>query len=162
MAWWLGVPFSVLMLARWLADASAPKFWRLADALSEGKACTLDALASLPIGKGLVVRSISEQLAPQKKIAFICFGPLLYNALSVAQEMNATVVDMRFVKPLDVELVKALASSHDLIVTIEENAIMGGAGAAVVVVGAAVAVFVDVGGFHRAPHGIDDAGMPAG
>ena len=88
------------------------------------------ALESLPIGKGLVVRSISEQLPPQKKIAFICFGPLLYNALSVAKEINATVVDMRFVKPLDEELLCDIARTHDALVFVEDSAVRGGAGSA--------------------------------
>jgi 1-deoxy-D-xylulose-5-phosphate synthase len=88
------------------------------------------ALESLPIGKGLVVRSISEQLPPQKKIAFICFGPLLYNALSVAEEINATVVDMRFVKPLDEDLLCDIARAHDALVFVEDSAVRGGAGSA--------------------------------
>ncbi len=88
------------------------------------------ALESLPIGKGLVVRSISEQLPPQKKIAFICFGPLLYNALSVAKEINATVVDMRFVKPLDEGLLCDIARTHDALVFVEDSAVKGGAGSA--------------------------------
>lgn len=95
-----------------------------------GLETTGQALESLPIGKGIVVRSISEQLAPQKKIAFICFGPLLYNALSVAEEINATVVDMRFVKPLDEELLCDLARTHDALVFVEDSAVKGGAGSA--------------------------------
>lgn len=95
-----------------------------------GLETTGQALASLPIGKGLVVRSISEQLPPQKKIAFICFGPLLYNALSVAEEINATVVDMRFVKPLDEEMLCDIARTHDALVFVEDSAVKGGAGSA--------------------------------
>ena len=87
-------------------------------------------LESLPIGKGRVVRSISEDLAPQKKIAFICFGPLLYNALSVAQEINAAVIDMRYVKPLDEQLLCNIARTHDALVFVEDSAIQGGAGSA--------------------------------
>lgn len=81
-------------------------------------------LNTLAIGKGEVRRQ-------GKKVAILAFGSMLAPALEAAEKLNATVANMRFVKPLDVELVKALASSHDLIVTIEENAIMGGAGAAV-------------------------------
>ena len=88
------------------------------------------ALESLPIGKGHVVRSISEQSPPQKKIAFICFGPLLYNALSVAKEINATVIDMRFVKPLDEDLLCDIARTHDALVFVEDSAVKGGAGSA--------------------------------
>jgi 1-deoxy-D-xylulose-5-phosphate synthase len=81
-------------------------------------------LSTLPIGKGEVRRQ-------GKKIAILAFGSMLAPALTAAEKLNATVANMRFVKPLDVELVQTLANSHDLIVTIEENAIMGGAGAAV-------------------------------
>jgi 1-deoxy-D-xylulose-5-phosphate synthase len=95
-----------------------------------GLETTGQALESLPIGKGIIVRSISEQLTPQKKIAFICFGPLLYNALSVAEEINATVVDMRFVKPLDEELLCDIARTHDALVFVEDSAVKGGAGSA--------------------------------
>jgi 1-deoxy-D-xylulose-5-phosphate synthase len=87
-------------------------------------------LEALPIGKGLIVRIIDETLPPKKKIAFICFGPLLYSALSVADEMNATVVDMRFVKPLDEKLLLQIASTHDGLVFVEDSAIKGGAGSA--------------------------------
>ena len=87
-------------------------------------------LDALPIGKGLVVRSIDKSLSPKKKIAFICFGPLLYSALSVAEEINATVIDMRFVKPLDEKLLLAIADSHDGLVFVEDSATKGGAGSA--------------------------------
>ena len=81
-------------------------------------------LNTLPIGKGEVRRQ-------GKKIAILAFGSMLAPALEAAEKLNATVANMRFVKPLDVDLVKTLASSHELIVTIEENTVMGGAGAAV-------------------------------
>lgn len=84
----------------------------------------------LPIGKGRIVRSIRNEALPKKKIAFICFGPILYSALDVAEEINATVVDMRFVKPLDEELLLTIAQSHDALVLIEDSAIQGGAGSA--------------------------------
>ena len=87
-------------------------------------------LDTLPIGKGRIVRSISHEAPPKKKIAFICFGPILYSALDVAEEINATVVDMRFVKPLDEELLLTIAHSHDALVLIEDSAIQGGAGSA--------------------------------
>ncbi|MBU3610236.1 1-deoxy-D-xylulose-5-phosphate synthase [Polynucleobacter wuianus] len=89
-----------------------------------------ESLATLPIGKGFVVRSIDKALPPKKRIAFICFGPLLYTALSVAQEINATVVDMRFVKPLDDKLLIEIADSHDGLVFVEDSATKGGAGSA--------------------------------
>jgi len=87
-------------------------------------------LEALPIGKGIVVRCMDDAVPQQKKIAFICFGPLLYTALSVAQEINATVVDMRFVKPLDENLLLEIASTHDGLVFIEDSAVKGGAGSA--------------------------------
>lgn len=81
-------------------------------------------LEPLEIGKGMVRRQGSN-------VAMLVFGVQLTEALIVAEKLDATVVDMRFVKPLDEALVREMASSHDLLVTIEENAIMGGAGAAV-------------------------------
>jgi 1-deoxy-D-xylulose-5-phosphate synthase len=65
------------------------------------------------------------------KTALLVFGVQLAEALKVADKLDATVVDMRFVKPLDEALVRDIASRHELLVTIEENAIMGGAGSAV-------------------------------
>ena len=67
-----------------------------------------------------------------RRIALLAFGSMLKPALDAAEELNATVANMRFVKPLDDELVMKLALSHDLLVTIEENTIQGGAGSAVV------------------------------
>lgn len=61
----------------------------------------------------------------------LVFGNQLANALVVAEDMNATVVDMRFVKPMDEGMVTEMAQSHELLVTIEENAVQGGAGSAV-------------------------------
>jgi len=87
-------------------------------------------LETIPIGKGLIVRKPKNAQAPTKKIAFVCFGPLLYNALEVAEELDATVADMRFVKPLDEELLLDLAKSHDALVFIEDSATQGGAGSA--------------------------------
>jgi len=78
----------------------------------------------LEIGKG-IVRKEGE------KTAILCFGTLLQNALPVADELNATLVDMRFAKPLDEALLKQLATQHDTFVTVEDGAIMGGAGSAV-------------------------------
>jgi len=64
-------------------------------------------------------------------VAILAFGAMLKPALEAAEALDATVVNMRFVKPLDVELVKRIAESHHLIVTVEEHQIMGGAGSAV-------------------------------
>lgn len=81
-------------------------------------------LEPLPIGKGIVRRSGST-------VALLAFGVQLQEALQVAERLDATVVDMRFVKPLDEALVRELANTHKLLVTLEENSIMGGAGSAV-------------------------------
>ena len=77
----------------------------------------------LPIGRGEIIR-------PGKKIAILAFGSLLDTTKLVAEELNATLCNMRFVKPLDIELIKQVANSHDYIVTVEENVIAGGAGSA--------------------------------
>ncbi|SFM81263.1 1-deoxy-D-xylulose-5-phosphate synthase [Halopseudomonas yangmingensis] len=81
-------------------------------------------LEPLPIGKGLISRQ-------GQRVAILCFGTLHANALKAAEALDATVANMRFVKPLDGELVGQLAASHSLLVTLEENAVMGGAGSAV-------------------------------
>ncbi|RKV68472.1 MAG: 1-deoxy-D-xylulose-5-phosphate synthase, partial [Neisseria sp.] len=66
-----------------------------------------------------------------EKIAVIAFGSMVAPSLTAAENLNATVADMRFVKPIDEELIVRLARSHDYIVTAEENAEQGGAGSAV-------------------------------
>ena len=81
-------------------------------------------LTGLPFGKGEVRRQ-------GKGVAILAFGTLLYPALAAAERLDATVVNMRWVKPLDAELLLQVAASHDALVTIEEGAIMGGAGSAV-------------------------------
>ena len=87
-------------------------------------------LETLPIGKGIIARRIKNAEALEKKIAFVCFGPLLYSAMKAAEELDATVADMRFVKPLDEALLLDLAKNHDALVFIEDSAIQGGAGSA--------------------------------
>lgn len=81
-------------------------------------------MTALPIGKGVEKRTGSH-------VAILNFGTLLPAALQAAEELGATVADMRFVKPLDTALVDRLASQHQLLVTLEENTVQGGAGAAV-------------------------------
>ncbi|HCF2413543.1 TPA: 1-deoxy-D-xylulose-5-phosphate synthase [Pseudomonas aeruginosa] len=81
-------------------------------------------LQPVEIGKGVVRRRGS-------KVALLVFGVQLAEAMKVAEGLDATVADMRFVKPLDEALVRELAGSHELLVSIEENAVMGGAGSAV-------------------------------
>ncbi|WP_199636574.1 1-deoxy-D-xylulose-5-phosphate synthase [Serratia sp. PAMC26656] len=89
-----------------------------------GTGAPLEPLGALPIGKGVVRRE-------GEKVAILNFGTLLPEAAQVAEALNATLVDMRFVKPLDEQLVLELAASHEVLVTLEENAIMGGAGSGV-------------------------------
>ena len=78
----------------------------------------------LPWGKGEIRRQ-------GKEIVLLCFGSMVQIGLEVAEELDATVANMRFVKPLDGALVRQLAEDHVLLVTLEENALMGGAGSAV-------------------------------
>jgi 1-deoxy-D-xylulose-5-phosphate synthase len=86
------------------------------------------ALTSLPVGKGEMRRTAKRRT---NRIAILAFGPLLYPALAAAEELDATVANMRFVKPLDADLLRTLAHDHDAFVTIEENVVAGGAGSAV-------------------------------
>ncbi|MGJ8691979.1 MAG: 1-deoxy-D-xylulose-5-phosphate synthase [Thalassotalea sp.] len=90
-----------------------------------GTGVTLPAITeTLEIGKGKLIQTGNQ-------IAILSFGTLLAQAEQVASSLNATLADMRFVKPLDTELIDTLISQHDTIVTIEDNAIAGGAGSAV-------------------------------
>ena len=81
-------------------------------------------MSAIEIGKA---RSIKQG----NKVAILSFGTLLENAKVAAEELNATVIDMRFIKPLDTDAISELLGSHDVIVTLEDNAIAGGAGSAV-------------------------------
>ena len=81
-------------------------------------------LHALPFGKGEIRRQ-------GKRIALLAFGTLLYPGLEVGESLNLTVVNMRWAKPLDTELLAQIAQSHDALVTLEEGAVMGGAGSAV-------------------------------
>ena len=81
-------------------------------------------LSSIEIGKGIVRRE-------GKGIAILAFGSMVAPSIAAGEELNATVANMRFVKPLDTELVKRLAQEHDYLVTVEEGCVMGGAGSAV-------------------------------
>lgn len=81
-------------------------------------------LQTIEIGKGRIVRA-------GKRIAILAFGSMLSPALKAAEQFNATVADMRFVKPIDQDLIIKLANEHDVIITVEENCITGGAGSAV-------------------------------
>ncbi len=95
-----------------------------------GTGAIVDAsLNALPIGKAEL--KCKTTIKKGKKVAILAFGSMLKPALEAALVLGCSVANMRFIKPLDIELISELASTHDLIVTIEENALMGGAGAAV-------------------------------
>ncbi len=79
---------------------------------------------TVEIGKGRIILS-------GKGVAILCFGPLIHGAIQAAKKYNATVVDMRFVKPLDEALLTSLCKEHNTFVTVEDHAVMGGAGSAV-------------------------------
>jgi 1-deoxy-D-xylulose-5-phosphate synthase len=81
-------------------------------------------LTTIPLGKGEIKRQGA-------KIAILAFGTMVAPGLAAAEQLDATLANMRFVKPLDVELLRQLAREHDYLVTVEEGCIMGGAGAAV-------------------------------
>jgi len=81
-------------------------------------------MTALPVGRGEVRRE-------GKRVAILAFGSMLAPALAAGNELNATVANMRFVKPVDRELAYRLAATHELLVTVEENVVAGGAGAAV-------------------------------
>jgi len=88
-------------------------------------------MTALPVGKGEIRRQGKKIALMSKKVAILAFGSMLNVSLEAAEELDATVANMRFIKPLDDELVAKLADGHDLLVTIEENVIEGGAGSAV-------------------------------
>jgi 1-deoxy-D-xylulose-5-phosphate synthase len=90
-----------------------------------GTVCGAD-LTPLPFGKGEIRRASSSQ-----KIAILCFGTMLYPALQIAESLDATVVNMRWAKPLDTALLQMVVQSHESLVTLEEGCVMGGAGSAV-------------------------------
>ena len=85
-------------------------------------------LRMLPLGKGELRRKSNAPVG--SRIAILAFGTLLYPALEAAEQCDATVANMRFVKPLDIDLIKSLAADHDYFVTVEDGAIQGGAGSA--------------------------------
>lgn len=103
----------------------------------------LSPLQTLEIGKSKLIRQ-------GEKIAILNFGTLLPNAKDVAEKLNATIVDMRFVKPIDEARILDIAQTHDIIVTLEENAIQGGAGSAV----------AEILNSHRKPTALLQLGLP--
>lgn len=101
-------------------------------------------LSSLPIGK-------AEIMLQGRSIAILAFGTMVAAARQAAERFHATLVDMRFVKPLDEDLIRNMAATHDILVTIEENSIMGGAGGG-------VAEFLNLSGINipLIRHGLPD------
>jgi 1-deoxy-D-xylulose-5-phosphate synthase len=87
------------------------------------------ALTDVPVGKGVMRRTGGARAG--QRVAFLGFGSMVHPALGAAQTLDASVADMRFVKPLDVDLVRRLAADHDFLATVEEGSVMGGAGSAV-------------------------------
>ncbi len=87
-------------------------------------------MLSLPLGKGEIRRETAGADGT-RKVAILAFGSMVHPSLNAAESIDATVANMRFVKPLDEALVIDLARRHDLLVTVEENVIAGGAGSAV-------------------------------
>ena len=127
-----------------------------------------NSLTPLPMGKGEIRRK-------GRQVAILAFGTMVAPALGAAETLNATVANMRFIKPLDVALVAELAATHELIVTVEEGCIMGGAGSAVAEAMAAAGIakpllqlglpdkFIDHGDAQQllAQCGLDAAGIAA-
>jgi 1-deoxy-D-xylulose-5-phosphate synthase len=114
-------------------------------------------MTGLPVGKGEVRRESSRRSG---RVAILAFGAVLRAALAAADELDATVANMRFVKPLDADLVATLARGHDAIVTVEENVVMGGAGSAVGETLAAAGIEIPL--LHLGlPDAIVDHGDPA-
>ena len=89
-------------------------------------------MTAIPLGKGEIRRESSQKVGSGKRIAILAFGTMVAPALAAAEEIDATVANMRFVKPVDADLLRELAATHDALVTVEEGAIMGGAGSACV------------------------------
>jgi len=94
-------------------------------------------LEGLPIGVGEIKRETQREVARETaehgrgRIAILAFGSMVTPALAAAEMLEATVANMRFVKPVDAALIGRLAATHDALVTVEENTVMGGAGSAV-------------------------------
>jgi 1-deoxy-D-xylulose-5-phosphate synthase len=112
---------------------AAVRYPRGAAAVSHAASGSTATLAPLAIGKGVVLRALAPAArAPiaGPRVAILAFGSMVTPALAAGEALDATVVNMRFVKPLDTALLVELAQSHDLFVTVEEGAIMGGAGSA--------------------------------
>ncbi len=111
---------------------AAVRYPRGAAAASHAASGSVASLAPLAIGKGVVLREIAAARAPSAgpRVAILAFGSMVSVALAAGEALDATVANMRFVKPIDAALLAELAQRHDLLVTLEEGAVMGGAGSA--------------------------------
>lgn len=89
---------------------------------------TVKPMSAIPIGKGEILRNVSQ--TSKMRIAILAFGAMVAPAMEAAGLLDATLANMRFIKPLDSDLIYRLATTHDAIVTVEEGCIMGGAGSA--------------------------------
>ena len=107
---------------------AAIRYPRGAAAASHAVSGSIDTLTTIPLGKGVVLREADGGAAP--RVAILALGSMVGPALAAGEALGATVANLRFVKPLDATLVAALAHRHDLIVTVEEGCVMGGAGSA--------------------------------
>ena len=90
----------------------------------------IETMSAIPLGQSRTLRSIADN-APAQRVAILNFGTLLPEAKAAAEQLNATLIDMRFVKPLDTHALTEAAAQHDLLVTLEDGAIKGGAGSEV-------------------------------
>ncbi|NRA60673.1 MAG: 1-deoxy-D-xylulose-5-phosphate synthase [Psychrobium sp.] len=88
-------------------------------------------MVQLPIAKAVTKRQTTKTASDNNKVAILSYGTMLTQALVAGEELDATVIDMRFIKPFDKSLVDEIARSHDVIITCEENAIIGGAGSVI-------------------------------
>jgi 1-deoxy-D-xylulose-5-phosphate synthase len=114
-------------------------------------------MTALPIGRGEILRTSGRRA---NRIAILAFGAVVRHALAAGEKIDATVANMRFVKPLDVALASMLAREHDALVTVEENVVTGGAGSAVAEALAAEGVAVPI--LHLGlPDAFVDHGDPA-
>jgi 1-deoxy-D-xylulose-5-phosphate synthase len=111
-------------------------------------------MTALPVGRGEVRRR-------GRGLALLAFGSMLAPCLQAGEALDATVVNMRFVKPLDLDLLREMAATHDRLVTVEENVVMGGAGSAVAEALAALGLSVSIQHLGL-PDAFVEHGDPAG
>ena len=112
---------------------AAVRYPRGAAAASHAASGSTATLAPLAMGKGVRLREAtqaSRSPAAGPRVAILAFGSMVAPAMAAGEALDATVVNMRFVKPIDVDLLREIAQDHDLLVTVEEGSIMGGAGSA--------------------------------